>query len=93
MQIKPFLPLASIILGVCVACSSADKERAREQAEEAKQKTQEATARSEQELKRLGSEAKTEAKTLDAKMNQALQGSPSDRSAGVSAHQKLDHAG
>ena len=91
MRITATFTLASVAFAFCISCSSADKERAHEQANQAEQKAREAVAKSDQELKKLGSEAKSEAKTLDAKMNRAMQGG--GHSDGSSAEQKLDHAG
>lgn len=74
------------LLATLLGCSRADQERAREKADEARDKT--ATA-----ARKLTAEAKEKARELNANLGKALDGQhPGETGATTSAREKLDHA-
>ncbi len=80
MKRKAAYAAAAVGLLLLHGCSKTDQERAHERAAEAKEKTRD-------ELHRLGTEAKQDARRLDQKLGQALKGTGTDE-----ASHKLDTA-
>jgi osmotically-inducible protein OsmY len=88
----PALTLFTISV-LMTSCSNADKERSREQAQQAQDKAREEAGRAKREMKELAADAKSEAKKLNAQMNQALEGSATGNASGSNAEEKLKTAG
>jgi cell division septum initiation protein DivIVA len=76
--------LCCALIGVLAGCSHADQEKAREKADEAREKT--ATT-----AKKLGNEAKADAQELNAKIRKSLDGQHPPEG-GTSPEEKLNHA-
>jgi osmotically-inducible protein OsmY len=84
---------AAAIVALSLACTTNDRQRAQEKAEEAKQKTRQEAERARQELRKLGQTAKREAKKLNQNVNKTLQGGQPDSQNATGAEQKLTDAG
>ena len=102
MKTRLLIGVSTLALGLSLACSTSDRDRAREKADEARQKTK-------QEARKLTAEIKQDARALNQKMGQAMnqpvrsngtseaeeklrRGGEHLRAAGGQAAVKLDHA-
>ena len=79
--------LIAVCLTILAGCSRSDQENARREAEEAKEKARRAGEHIKQDAKRLGREVKAESRKLSSDIDRAVQGTPTQESAG----QKIRH--